>query len=121
MLVSTKTPAATGKKVSKPKAIGRKKAVIDPSPAPTASMAKTARGLWEACSKRAGKKLPVTKATGASRRIVAVGERVGCRKRSRMQKIEPINWNRGRRRTEMKMLPSPERTRKLMAPRTRAS
>ncbi len=68
--------AAKMKNQLKPKTIGMKNEAREPMAAPIESAAKTASGFSAAASKRAGKKLPVTNATGASRARLAQGERL---------------------------------------------
>ena len=66
MTVTRNTIPATTKNVSIPQAIGMNVAATAPSPAPTASNAKTASGLIAARSKSAGKNIPVARAIGAT-------------------------------------------------------
>ena len=73
--VIKKTAVPITKNQLKPKTIGTKNDNIMPMADPIASAANTTSGFSAAASNRAGKKLPVTKATGANKRTLASGLR----------------------------------------------
>ena len=76
--VTQKTTVANVKNQWNPKTMGIKNEAIEPIAAPTESAANTPSGFLAAASNRAGKKLPVTNATGAIRARFASGERLSC-------------------------------------------
>ena len=73
--VTQNMTVAKTKNHENPNTIGMKKEAMEPMAAPMESAAKTPSGFLAAASNRAGKKLPVTNATGASRARFCHGER----------------------------------------------
>ena len=74
--VVQKITVANTKNQPNPKTIGIKNETREPMAAPMESAANTPSGLSAAASNSAGKKLPVTNATGASNARFAHGDRL---------------------------------------------